>query len=47
MLFSLEKRKFRGYFIAVIQYSKGPYKKNGEKKLAGPVTIGQRVVVLN
>jgi len=45
-LFSLEKERVQGHPIMAFQYLKGAYKKDGDKFLAGPVAIGQGVMVL-
>jgi len=42
-----EKRRLQGDIIVDFQYLQGAYKKDGDKLLAGHVTIGQGVMVLN
>ena len=46
-LFSLVKRRLQEYLIVAFQYLKRAYKKGGDKLFAGPVAIGQGVVILN
>jgi len=46
-LFSLEKRRLWGGLKAAFQYLKGPTGRMERDFLAGPVVIGQGVMVLN
>jgi len=46
-LCSLEKNRLWGHLIVAFQYLKGACKKDGTSFLAGPVAIGQRIMVLN
>jgi len=46
-LFSLGKGRLQGHLIAALQYLKGACEKGRDRLLAGPVAIGQRVMVLN
>jgi len=46
-LFSLEKRRLWGNLIAVFEYLKGAYCKDGTIFLARPVVTGQGVMAIN
>jgi len=46
-LFNLEKSRLWGDLTADFEYPKEACKKDGDKLLAGPVVIGQVVMVLH
>jgi len=43
----MEKRRLQGDLVAAFRYLEVVYKKDGANFLAGPVTVGQGVMVLN
>jgi len=46
-LFSLQKRRFQGVFVAAFQYLKGAYRKDGEELCTESAVIGRGGMVLN
>ena len=46
-LLSLKKRRLRGDLTVAFQYLQWAYGKYGDRRLVGPVVIGQGVMALN